>query len=224
VGHGPEHAGVSTGRASQTGAKCFAVAAMAWLLLFTVILREDWVAQTIATERGDAERMLGPALTAELAARGARWSDAALVGSGIVDASYALFTVPAAGLAQDSGFDAAVPWYRAWFERRLAVLFALAGQCFQRASFALPWLPAGLLLILPCTLDGVVRRQVRRSTFDYCSPLVYRGGIVTVEWIGMTLLLSLVAPWPQPAWLFPLLLLLFALAGAAIAANLPKEV
>ncbi len=197
--------------------------AVAWLLLFTVLAREDWVARAIETERGDAERVLGVPLTDAVRRRGQRWFDAVLVDSGVLAGCYALFTVPADERARDSDFGAAVPWFDAWFERRLAALFALAEQAFLRASFALLWLPHGLLLALPCTLDGLMRRQIRRSNFDYCSPLVYRGGIAMLEWLGMALLLSLFVPWALPLWSVPALLILSAIGCGAIAANVQKE-
>lgn len=206
------------------GRKALALIAMAWLLLFTVMVREDWVARAVATERRDAEQWLGPALAAEVCARGQRWFDATLVDSGVIADVYALFTVPASERAADADFGSAVPWFDAWFERRLAALFALAGQAFLRASNVLLWLPYGLLLAAPCVLDGLMRRQIRRSNFDYCSPLVYRGGIAALEFVGVAMLLSLFAPWALPVWTIPALLVLSALGGGAIAANLQKEV
>lgn len=214
---------MNASRVPRFGLAGVSLIVMAWLILLAVVMRDDGVVAAIATERDEATQLLGPTLADELAERGRRWSDAILVDSGLLGGCYTLFTVPAAERANDGDFGAAVPWFTDGFERRLAVLFAFAGQVLQRVSFGVPWIPAVLLLVLPSTLDGLMLRQIRRCTFDYCSPLLYRGGIVAIELILLAMLLSLLAPWPQPVWLIPLLLVAIAPAAAVVAANVQKE-
>jgi hypothetical protein len=69
-------------------------------------------------------------------------------------------------------------------------------MAMQRISLLLAWWPFFAFVLVGALGDGLLRRSIRQSSFDYPSPLAHRLAVRGMLWLGVLVTLGLLAPSP----------------------------
>ncbi len=110
-----------------------------------------------------------------------------------------------------------------WTEAQIDALRELVGWVMMRIALFEKWLPIWGAVLTLTTINGFLSWQVKRTSFDMPSPLVYTASIGTFLMVWGLILLSFVMPWAlQPYWV-PLLLFVSTICVNRAIANLPKR-
>lgn len=199
-----------------------------WFIEFIVIaalISESWSYQVITKEQAMAHAYLGTATARQIKDDADRVYNRLFIDSGVV-ATIDKYFVPTeesrrrSGALAELGRDNVFPIV----EERLNVIWASVYQMIYRLTGFLIWLPYLSLFFLPSLIDGLMVRQIKKTNFDYASPLLHRTAMYAIVVTAYLLLLALFAPVPLPPWLIPIAGAIIAMAMGLLAANTQKRI
>ena len=79
---------------------------------------------------------------------------------------------------------------------RIQVIWDGIYQAMRRFFLMLSWWPFLLSALMPFVSDGLARRKVKQSNFDYSSPLAHRYSFFALLGVLYLLLIGLTFPFP----------------------------
>jgi len=104
------------------------------------------------------------------------------------------------------------------------VLWDSVYQTLRRLFLLLAWWPFLLVAVVPFSVDGMVQRQIKRSNFDYSSPLAHRYSLYAILGTVYLLLVGLTLPFAVPPQTIPIALALVSVAMNVYLAHTQKRV
>ena len=191
---------------------------MIWLLeavLVAAVVSDDWLKTVQQTEDAMTVAYLGKEKDAEVRNTAKRWFDRLFVKTGAKETVYRYF-IPSEQERQHSlgfenvGRDSLFPF----IAERIRVIWDGIYQAMIRFFLMLSWWPFLLSAMMPFALDGLARRKVKQSNFDYSSPLAHRYSFFALLGIVYLLILGLTFPFPLPPQAMPV-----ACGAIAVAVN-----
>ncbi|WP_445368744.1 DUF4400 domain-containing protein [Methylomonas sp. BW4-1] len=111
-----------------------------------------------------------------------------------------------------------------FIESRLNVLWDTIFQMIKRLTTACIWLPYLATSLLPFVVDGLVRRKISQTNFDYPSPMAHRYSIYAMLGALYLFLMGLTLPFPVPPQSMPIGIFIVAWAMNTLLANTQKRV
>jgi hypothetical protein len=176
-------------------------------------LEQRWLYETMGTET--AEMILASAAGAY------RW---AFVDTGLVEGSYDLLLPDDASIRArpELGKLADSPLWP-WLGQRLDVIWQSLYMAMQRAVLLLAWWPFLAFALVGGVADGLLRRRIRQSGFDYPSPLAHRLAVRAMLWMGFLVALGLLVPLPVPPLAVPTVGASLGIALAVMLAQTQKR-
>ena len=111
-----------------------------------------------------------------------------------------------------------------WVERRLDIVWSAVYMAVQRLVVLLAWWPFLVFALFGASVDGLLRRRIRQSGFDYPSPLAHRAAVRFMLWLGLLVSLGLFVPLPLPPLAVPVVWVLMAGALAVALTQTQKAV
>jgi len=194
------------------------------LILLSALVPTDWSNRVRELEDRWLRDTLGAA-TAELVLTSARaWYGAVFVDTGLVQGSYALLLPDAASVrtTPELGKLAASPLWP-WVADRLDVVWQGLYMAVQRISLLLAWWPFFAFVLVGAIIDGLLRRRIRQSGFDYPSPLAHRLAVRAMLSLGFLVTLGLLAPLPVSPLAAPIVGALVGIVLAVIVTQTQKR-
>jgi hypothetical protein len=172
-------------------------------------LEDQWLRETMGA--GTAALILASART---------WYDAVFVDTGLVQGSYDLLLPDktSVGKTPELGKLAASPLWR-WVGDRLDVIWQALYLALQRIALLLAWWPFLGFVLVGAVGDGLLRRRIRQSGFDYPSPLAHRLAVRGMLSAGVLVPLGLLLPLPVSPLAVPVV---GALLGVALSVMLTQ--
>ena len=207
----------------QGGWKLVVAIVLLHVVLYTIFMREEWIHGAIASERDSAHAVFGEDLAVDAHNRGVAWYTTLMVDSGVVYNTFAAYTVPKEQRNAAEPTDNMWPAFFDWWEGRLRLFFTVFYQACLRASAAVVWLPYTLLLLIPFVVDGLVQRQIKKTNFDYVSPILHRYSLHLIEILAVAIFMLFFAPWAMPVWLVPTVLVVCSASAGLILSNTQKR-
>ena len=201
---------------------------MVWLLeavLVAALVSDDWLKTVQHTEDAMTVAYLGKEKDAEIRNTAKRWFDRLFVNTGAKEAMYRYF-IPSEQERQHSlgfenvGRDSLFPF----IAERIQVIWDGIYQAMRRFFLMLSWWPFLLSALMPFVLDGLARRKVKQSNFDYSSPLAHRYSFFALLGVLYLLLVGLTFPFPLPPQTMPIACLAIAVAMNVYLAHTQKRV
>lgn len=201
---------------------------MLWLLeIFFVaaLVSDDWLRSVQRTEDAMIVRFLGEAKDAELRRTAQNWFDRLFVRTGARESVYRYF-IPSEKERQSSvgfqdvGRDNLFPFIAG----RIQVIWDSVYQTLRRFVLLLAWWPFLLAAVVPFAVDGLARRRIKQSNFDYSSPLAHRYSLFAIFGILYLLLVGLTFPFPVPPQVMPIAGVAIALALNVYLAHTQKRI
>jgi hypothetical protein len=86
------------------------------------------------------------------------------------------------------------------------------------------WSPFLAVTLLPFAIDGLIRRKISQTNFDYPSPMAHRYSLYVILGAVYLLFMGLTLPFPVPPQSIPVGIFIVAIALNVIFANTQKRV
>ena len=201
---------------------------MLWLL--EVILVASFVSDrwTRELQRAEDQMMIGyfgADKESQISHTAQRWFDRLFVTTGTRDSVFRYFIPTERERQMSKGFeDVGRNDLFPFIESRLNVLWDTIFQMIKRLTTACIWLPYLAAALLPFVVDGLVRRKISQTNFDYPSPMAHRYSLYLILGALYMLLVSLTLPFPIPPQAVPVGVFVVAYAVNVLLANTQKRV
>ena len=201
---------------------------LVWLLEIILVagfVSDDWARNIQAIEDNSLIAYFGVEKEAEIRQTSQQWFDQLFVNTGIRESVYRYFIPTERERQLSKGFEEVgrhdlFPF----IQSRLDVLWDTVYQMIKRFIMAWVWLPFLAVTVLPFAIDGLIRRKVSQTNFDYPSPMAHRYSLYTMLGAVYLLLMGLTLPFPVPPQAIPVGVFIVALALNVLLANTQKRV
>ena len=199
-----------------------------WLLeiiLVASFVSDRWTREIQATEDQMLITYMGAQKDAEIRQISQNWFDRLFVKTGIRESVYRYF-IPTERERQlskgfeDVGRDDLFPFIHS----RLDVLMDTLYQMIKRFIMAWVWWPFLAVTLMPFAIDGLIRRKVSQTNFDYPSPLAHRYSLYSMLGSVYLLFMGLTLPFPVPPQSITAGIFIVAFALNVFLANTQKRV
>ena len=199
-----------------------------WLLeiiLVASFVSDRWTRDIQAAEDQMLIAYFGVQKDAEIRQTSQKWFDRLFVRTGIREGVYRYF-IPTERERQlskgfeDVGRDDLFPF----IQSRLDVLMDTLYQMIKRFIMAWVWWPFLAFILVPFAIDGLIRRKVSQTNFDYPSPLAHRYSLYLMLGSVYLLFMGLTLPFPVPPQSIPVGIFIVAFALNVFLANTQKRV
>jgi hypothetical protein len=195
------------------------------ILLVTSLVSDAWLRSVQRREEAEVVQFLGKTESAEIRRDADRAFDALFVRTGVQETVRHYF-IPteterqsSIGL-EDVGRENLFPF----LADRLQVVWDGVAQTLRRFYLVVAWWPFAVATVVPFAWDGLIRRKIKQSNFDYSSPLAHRFSLYAILGTGYLLMVGLTLPFAVPPVAIPMALAVVALAANVYLAHTQKRV
>ena len=199
-----------------------------WLLeiiLVASFVSDRWTREIQTTEDKMLIAYFGVEKDAEIRVTSQKWFDRLFVRTGIRESIYHYFIPTERERQLSKGFEEVGRYdLFPFIQSRLDVLWDTVYQMIKRLIMARVWLPFLAVTLVPFAIDGLIRRKISQTNFDYPSPMAHRYSLYLILGALYLLLVSLTLPFPIPPQAVPVGVLVAAYAVNVLLANTQKRV
>lgn len=202
---------------------------IAWLLvaelfIILVFVPGHWTERVIEKESALIEKHLGARTVEWIDDRALNWYNAAMWESGVYRTLHTLLIPTPEERESSRGMQNLGNTVFPWVEDRLASLMHVVYQVFARIALLAVWAPYMLILLVPALWDGVMSWKIKRTNFDYASPVLHRYGVRGVFLVSQCLLLAFFAPLALNPLIIPVVMMAACVMMGLALGNLQKRV
>ncbi|WP_445366600.1 DUF4400 domain-containing protein [Methylomonas sp. BW4-1] len=201
---------------------------MIWLLeviLVASFVSDRWTREIQVTEDRMLIAYFGVNKELEIRYTAQEWFDDLFVRTGIRQSVYRYFIPTERERQMSKGFeDVGRHDLFPFIQSRLDVLWDTVYQMIKRFVMVCAWLPFLAVAVLPFAIDGLIRRKVSQTNFDYPSPMAHRYSIYIMLGALYLLLMGLTLPFPVPPQSLPVGIFIVAWSMNVLLANTQKRV
>ncbi|OQW67935.1 MAG: hypothetical protein BVN35_20055 [Proteobacteria bacterium ST_bin11] len=201
---------------------------MIWLLeviLVASFVSDRWTREIQVTEDRMLIAYFGVNKELEIRYTAQEWFDDLFVRTGIRQSVYRYFIPTERERQMSKGFeDVGRHDLFPFIQSRLDVLWDTVYQMIKRFVIACVWLPFLAVAMLPFAIDGLIRRKISQTNFDYPSPMAHRYSIYIMLGALYLLLMGLTLPFPVPPQSLPVGIFIVAWSMNVLLANTQKRV
>ncbi len=199
-----------------------------WLLeiiLVASFVSDRWTREIQTTEDQMLSAYFGVEKDAEIRQTSQKWFDRLFVKTGIRENVYHYFIPTERERQLSKGFEEVGRYdLFPFIQSRLDVLWDTLYQMIKRLIMAWVWLPFLMVTLLPFAIDGLIRRKISQTNFDYPSPMAHRYSLYVILGAVYLLFMGLTLPFPVPPQSIPVGIFIVAIALNVIFANTQKRV
>ena len=199
-----------------------------WLLeiiLVASFVSDRWTREIQTTEDQMLSAYFGVETDAEIRQPSQKWFDRLFVKTGIRENVYHYFIPTERERQLSKGFEEVGRYdLFPFIQSRLDVLWDTLYQMIKRLIMAWVWLPFLMVTLVPFAIDGLIRRKISQTNFDYPSPMAHRYSLYVILGAVYLLFMGLTLPFPVPPQSIPVGIFIVAIALNVIFANTQKRV
>ncbi len=199
-----------------------------WLLeiiLVASFVSDRWTREIQTTEDQMLIAYFGVEKDAEIRQTSQKWFDRLFVKTGIRENVYHYFIPTERERQLSKGFEEVGRYdLFPFIQSRLDVLWDTLYQMIKRLIMAWVWLPFLAVTLLPFAVDGLIRRKISQTNFDYPSPMGHRYSLYVILGAVYLLFMGLTLPFPVPPQSIPVGIFIVAFALNVLLANTQKRV
>jgi hypothetical protein len=201
---------------------------MIWLLeviLVASFVSDRWAREIQATEDRMLIAYFGVEKESEIRQTAQQWFDQLFVRTGMRVCVYRYFIPTEHERQMSKGFeDVGRHDLFPFIQSRLDVLWDTVYQMIKRLVIACVWIPFLAVAVIPFMIDGLIRRKISQTNFDYPSPMAHRYSLYVILAALYLLLMGLTLPFPVPPQSLPIGVFIVVLALNIFLANTQKRV
>ncbi len=201
---------------------------MIWLLeviLVASFVSDRWTREIQITEDRMLVAYFGVEKEAEIRQTAQQYFGKLFIRTGIRDSVYRYFIPTERERQMSMGFEDVGRYdLFPFIQSRLDVLWDTVYQMLKRIVIACVWFPFLAVAVFSFAIDGLIRRKVSQTNFDYPSPMAHRYSLYVVVGAFYLLLMGLTLPFAVPPQSLPIGILIIAWAINVLLANTQKRV
>jgi hypothetical protein len=172
---------------------------VAWLLVIEVLVilllvPGDWTDKTIRRESELVEQNLGYEARQWISDTAGDWYKTSVLDSGFYAAMYHTLIPTEEERRKSKGMENMGQAWFVWVEGRIEAFTNVIYQFYTRLALLSSWAPYLLILFIPAVYDGLMSWKIKRTNFDYASPVVHRYSIRGTFFLSMGLFITFFAP------------------------------
>ncbi|WFO14537.1 DUF4400 domain-containing protein (plasmid) [Edwardsiella ictaluri] len=150
-----------------------------WLLvietvMILLLIPGDWTDKAIKRESVLVEKSLGIESRHWIQSKASEWFKESVVDSGFYDGMHRTLIPSEEERLKSRGMQNMGGGWFSWVKGRIDALVSIIYQFYTRVALLLAWAPYMLILFAPAVYDGVMTWKIKRTNFDYASPVLHR--------------------------------------------------
>lgn len=194
------------------------------MFLILVFVPGQWTERVIQKESAMVERTLGTSTVTWINEHALDWYMKTMIDSGVYYSLHKVMIPSQEERARSRGMENLGAQIFPWVEDRLAALMHVVYQVYARTALLAVWAPYMLILLLPAIWDGAMNWKIKRTNFDYASPVVHRYGARGVLITGQVLLVAFFAPIALNPIVIPFAMMIACVMVGLTVGNLQKRI
>lgn len=173
------------------------VGVMLYVTIFMVVMKEEWLMRSIQIESDYNHSFYSSEFANWAEKKATETYEWMWVETEILPHSFDMFIPTEEEIAQQRHMqDLGAPAF-AWVESRLRAFWTLVWSTHIRFFSVALWAPFAPFLLLPWVVDGWVKREIRKHTFDFSSPIQQRYAIKLLMALPLIFFIALTMPFPM---------------------------
>ncbi len=194
------------------------------LLVLALLVPTYWIDTARKREMQRIEQRLG-ANTRQWAMQKAQgWFQASFVDSGFYQTVHHLLIPTEQERQRSKGLEDFGQGLFNWLSIRLDALIHLLYQFYIRLALLSLWWPYLLLVGIPAIWEGFMVRRIKRTNFDYVSPVLHHYSIRGITLLGAGVLMVWLAPIKLEPMLIPAIMMISCLLAGLALGNIQKRI
>ena len=202
---------------------------VAWLLVIEILvilllIPGDWVDKTIQRESELMEKNLGYETRQWINNTAGGWYKTSILDSGFYDAMYHTLIPTEEERKKSKGMENMGQRWFVWVEGRIEAFTNVIYQFYVRLALLFSWIPYLFILFIPSVYDGLMSWKIKRTNFDYASPVIHRYSIQGIFLLSIGLFIIFFAPIALNPIIIPIVMMLCCVLLGLAFSNLQKRV
>lgn len=194
------------------------------LCVVLLLVPGDWTKKSIDKEAGYVQRSLGNQSVLWVHDKASTWYRSAILEPQVLEIMRDFLVPTEEQRAKSRGMEnMGIPFFN-WWSERIYAFGVLAYQVCVRLALVLMWAPYILILLVPALYDGHISRRIKRTNFDYASPVIQRYSSRGIGILVSGLLVLMFLPWPLDPIIVPLVMMISAVLMGVSVSNLQKRI
>jgi hypothetical protein len=197
---------------------------LSWVLLVLFLTSSDFTDKTLEHEKKYTEMDLGTETKNYIYDTAERWYVAAIEESGVYEALHRTMIPNAEEKANSKGMQHFGEGIFEWVEGRLNAAMRIIYLYMTRILQLWVWVPFIPILIFPMIYDGYKVREIKKTNFDFASPLRNKYSFRAIAILTIVTLMLFATPIAITPMFFPFLLFGIGLCLQVAVANVQKRI
>jgi len=194
------------------------------LLTIVLLIPGNWTDKIIKKESVLIEQNLGTQTNEWIQNEASKWYQSSIIESGVYDAMYDYLIPTEEQKNRSTGLEnMGKVWFK-WVKQRLDAFFYVVYQFYTRFALFLIWMPYICILLIPAIYDGFMSWQVKRTNFDYVSPILHRYGTRGLLYVIGTLLIAFFSPIVLNPIIIPISMMVCCMLIGVVLSNFQKRI
>lgn len=196
---------------------------LSWTFLLLIGLSSTLLDETLETEARQVEHDLGEDSARYVYSHARQWYQFLMVDSGAYRTLHRTMIPDDREKQRSRGMTTMGERWFDWVEGRLDAVVRLIYLFLARLWVLVLWLSFVPILLLPAIYDGWQVRCIKRTNFDYASPVVHKYAVTAVKLLLAGLGIVMTLPFALSPITFPIILIVVGLFSGLSVANIQKR-
>lgn len=194
------------------------------LVAILLLIPGDLTGRAIERESELVQQSLGREARNWITMKANTWYDASIIESGLYDATYRTLIPSEEEKKRSRGMEHMGGLWFEWVEGRIDAVSKVIYQFYARLALLANWAPYMLLLLLPAAFDGLMTWRIKRTNFDYASPVIHRYAVRGTVAVMIGLTIAFFVPFALNPSIIPLAMMVCCVLLGLALGNLQKRV
>lgn len=194
------------------------------ILAIVILIPGNWTHKAVTKELALIRDGLGVETATWVQEKASSWYVSGFIETGIQDEAYRVLIPTEEQKQKSTGLESLGDWWFPMVEDRLNGFFAALYQLLVRVALFAVWSPYMLLIFVPAIWDGWMMRSVKKTNFEYASPIIHRYGVRGIVFVVFSLGFVFTLPIALDPRIIPIALIATAVLTGMIVSNLQKRI
>ena len=202
---------------------------VAWLLVIELLailllIPGDWTDRAIKRESELVEQSLGVEARDWIQNKASTWFRSSVIDSGFYEGMYQTLIPSEEERQKSKGMqDMGKGWF-VWVKGRMEAFVNVIYQFYTRLALLAAWAPYMLILFVPAVYDGMMTWRIKRTNFDYASPVLHRYSVRGTMYLMAGLFIAFFIPIALDPVVSPMTMMTCCVLVGLTFGNLQKRV
>ena len=189
-----------------------------------LLIPGDWTDKAIKRESVLVEQSLGVEARDWIQSKASTWFRSSVIDSGFYEGMYQTLIPSEEERQKSKGMqDMGQGWF-VWVKGRMEAFVNVIYQFYTRLALLSAWAPYMLILFAPAVYDGMMTWRIKRTNFDYASPVLHRYSVRGTMYLMVGLFIAFFIPIALDPVVIPITMMTCCVLIGLTFGNLQKRV